>query len=47
MTWVQNLAGERSVESLPHYHVFLRDGVGGVDLRGQPACAADASLRTA
>ena len=47
LTWVQNLAGERSVESLPHYHVFLRDGVGGVDLRGQPACAADASLRTA
>jgi len=47
LTWVQNLPGERSVESLPHYHVFLRDGVGGVDLRGQPACAADPRLSTA
>ena len=47
LTWVQNVAGERSVESLPHYHVFLRDGVGGIDLRGEPACAADARLRTA
>ena len=48
LTWVQNLAGERSVESLPQYHVFLRDGVGGVDLRGEPACAAaDPRLSTA
>ena len=43
LTWVQNLAGERSVESLPHYHVFLRDGVGGIDLRGQPACRPEAA----